>query len=298
MGNNAMHLFRSILLAAAFACAGAAQAAGDAADEADAKAFIGSLTFQSGTVTVPAAHATLKLAPEYRYLGAADAQRVLEMWGNPPDDDVLGMLLPQGEQSILSSKTWVVVLTHEDEGHVSDKEASSTDYDKMLKDMQEEARDANAAREKAGYDRVDIVGWAERPHYDQATNKIYWAKELKFSGNTENTLNYDIRVLGRTGYLSLNAVASSNQLSTVQAGMQNVLAMTEFDSGYRYADFNPSTDKLAAYGIAALVGGALASKAGLFAKLLALLIAGKKVVGVAIVGLIAAIGKFFRRGKA
>lgn len=295
MGNNAMHLLRSILLAAAFACAGAAHAEGD--DAASAKAFVDSLKFQTGTVTVPAAHATLKLTPEYRYIGAADAQRVLEMWGNPPDDDVLGMLLPQGEQSILSSKTWVVVLTHVDEGHVSDKEAASTDYDKMLKDMQEEARDANPAREKAGYDRVDIVGWAERPHYDQASNKIYWAKELKFGGNSENTLNYDIRVLGRTGYLSLNAVAPASQLATVQAGMQGVLAMTEFDPGNRYADFNASTDKVAAYGIAALVGGALAAKAGLFAKLLALLIAGKKLVGVAVIGVIAAIGKFFKRSK-
>ena len=104
-------------------------------------------------------------------------------------------------------------------------------------------------------------------------------------------------MLGRSGYLSLNAVAPMSELATVESGMQRVLAMTEFDDGHRYADFNPSTDKVAANGVAALVGGALASKAGLFAKLLALLIAGKKFVGIALVGLFAVVGKLFGRKK-
>ena len=275
-----MHRLRSVFLAAALACAGTAFAQ-DGSDEAAAKAFFSSLKFQSGTIAVPAAHATLKLAPEYRFLGAHDAQRVLESWGNPPDEDVLGMLLPGGEKTLSDQNAWAVVLTHVDEGHVSDAEAASTDYDK-----------------KQGYDRVDLVGWATKPHYDQATNKIYWAKELKFSDSPGNTLNYDIRVLGRSGYLSLNAVAPMKALQTVETGMQQVLAMTDFDAGHRYADFNPSTDKVAAYGIAALVGGALAAKAGLFAKLLAMLLAAKKLIGVAIVAIGAAVGRLFKRNKA
>lgn len=292
-----MHLFRSLVMAAALACAGTAHAQA-LAERADVKAFLEGLHFQSGTVTVSEAHATLKLAPKYRYLGAADAQKVLEhLWGNPPDADVLGMLLPGGEQSLVDEKSWAVVLTRADEGHVSDTDASSTDYDKMLKEMQEATRDSNAERSKQGYATVDLVGWAAKPHYDQASSKIYWAKELKFEGADANTLNYDIRVLGRSGYLSLNAVAPISELATVEAGMQRVLAMTEFDEGHRYADFNPSTDKVAAYGVAALVGGALASKAGLFAKLLALLIAGKKFVGIAVIGLIALVARLFGRKK-
>ena len=287
---------RSLLMAAALVCAGNA-CAQDGSSETAAKAFVSSLKLQSGTVAVPAAHATLHLTPDYRFLGAADAQRVLTSWGNPPDDDVLGMLLPGGEKALTDENAWAVILTHVDEGHVSDAEAASTDYDKMLKEMQESTHDANDEREKAGYGRVDLIGWATKPHYDQSSNKIYWAKELKFADSTSNTLNYDIRVLGRSGYLSLNAVAPMSVLPTVETGMQNVLAMTEFDTGSRYADFNPSTDKVAAYGLAALVGGAIAAKAGLFAKLFAMLLAAKKLIGIAIVGGAAAIGKFFKRGK-
>lgn len=292
-----MDLLRSLIFAAVLACAGMAHAQ-DAADNDVVKTFLASLKFESGTVNVPAAHATLKLAPEYRYLGAEDAQKVLEqLWGNPPDHDVLGMLLPGGEKSLLDEKSWAVVLTHASDGHVSDADAAGTDYDKMLKQMQEGTRESNTERKKQGYPTVDLVGWATKPHYDQTTNKIYWAKELKFEGSDANTLNYDIRVLGRSGYLSLNAVAPMSELATVEGGMQRVLAMTEFDQGHRYADFNASTDKVAAYGVAALVGGALASKAGLFAKLLALLVAGKKFVGIAVVGLIALVGRLFGRKK-
>ena len=43
--------------------------------------------------------------------------------------------------------------------------------------------------------------------------------------------------------------------------MQQLLTMTEFDAGARYADYNASTDKKAEYGLAGLVaaGGAAAS---------------------------------------
>jgi uncharacterized membrane-anchored protein len=88
-----------------------------------------------------------------------------------------------------------------------------------------------------------------------------------------------------------------SQLPMVQTKMQDVLAMTEFDAGQRYADFNASTDKIAAYGIGALVAGTIAAKAGLFAKLFAMILAAKKfiIIGLAAVG--AAIKKFFGRSK-
>lgn len=102
----------------------------------------------------------------------------------------------------------------------------------------------------------------------------------------------------REGYLSLNAVAPIDQLAQVREDMPQVLAMTEFDSGQRYGDYNESTDKLAAYGIGALVAGGIAAKAGLFAKLGLMLLALKKFV---ILGLAAVAGlfkKLFRRKQA
>jgi uncharacterized membrane-anchored protein len=278
--------------------AGLPAAAQDNAVPKEALQLIDSLHYQSGKINIDAAHATLNLDSEFRFLDAADAQKVLsELWGNPPDDAVLGMLVPVSAPLSDPKKSWAVVITHENEGYVSDKDAAGIDYDAMLKEMQQGTAEANAERKRLGYPEVQLVGWATKPHYDASTNKLYWAKELAFDGGREHALNYDIRVLGRGGYLSLNAVAGMNQLHQIESEMQKVLALTEFDAGQRYADFNASTDKVAAYGIAALVAGAIAAKAGLFAKLFVLLLAFKKFAIVGFIAVAAAVRKFFARAK-
>ena len=282
-------------VAALILSASAGAQAPSGASKPSAQQFVDSLHFQSGTVTIPTANATLKLTPDFRFLAARDAQRVLEeLWGNPPDKDVLGLLVP-ATTSLDEKGSWAVVVTYSSDGYVSDADASKIDYTKMMQDMQDGARETNAERTKQGYPSVDIIGWATPPHYDVAENKIYWARELAFGDAHEHTLNYDIRVLGRGGYLSLNAVAGMSQLPMVQAQMPKVLAMTEFDSGQRYSDFNASTDKVAAYGIAALVAGAFAAKAGLFAKLFVMLLALKKFLIIGVVAVGAAIKKLFSR---
>jgi len=271
-------------------------AVADDAAASKVQKFIDGLHFQSGTVTVSGAHASLALTPEFRYLDAKDSQSVLErLWGNPPDDRVLGMLVPTSAPLSDEKNSWAVVITYSDDGHISDDDAAKLDYDKMLKDMQSETHDSNPERKKQGYPELELVGWAQKPHYDASTNKLYWAKELAFGDAHEHTLNYDIRALGRGGYLSLNAVAGMHQLPMVESEMQKVLAMTQFDAGARYADFNASTDKVAAYGIGALVVGAIAAKAGLFAKLLVLLVAAKKFIVIGVLAVVAGVKKFLGR---
>ena len=44
-----------------------------------------------------------------------------------------------------------------------------------------------------------LVDWAETPRYDKNANKFYWAQEFKTGNPTENSLNYNIRGLGREG---------------------------------------------------------------------------------------------------
>ena len=67
-----------------------------------------------------------------------------------------------------------------------------------------------------------------------------------------------------------------------------------FNEGKRYTDFNGSTDKVAAYGLAALIGGIAAKKLGLLAGLGLFLAKFAKliVVGVAAAG--GAVAKFFK----
>jgi len=260
-------------------------------------ALLASLKPQSGAIALPGNLAALNLPEAFNYLSPADTQRLIEEgWGNPPGSGqgTLGMILPAALNP-LGEEGWGVIVSYSSDGHIADDDAASIDYGDVLKEMKESTTADNEERAKAGYDSITLVGWAEPPHYDAATHKIYWAKDLVFGENPNHTLNYYIRVLGREGVLELNAVASMGQIAQVRESMKQVVGFADFTEGNRYADFNASTDKVAAYGLAALVAGGVAAKTGLFAKLLALLIAMKKFVIIAVLGLAGLAAKLFKR---
>lgn len=252
------------------------------------------LQYRQGTIAIGNGIATLNIPPTFRYLEPAQAGQVLVAWGNPPGAKTLGMIVP-ADISPMSREGWGVIITYDNDGYVKDDDAATIDYAELLTEMQRGTRSENKAREKAGYPAIELVGWAEPPHYDQASHKLYWAKELTFGGEASHTLNYNIRVLGRRGVLVLNAVALMEQIEDVRRDMREVLTFAQFNEGNRYADFQPGSDHVAEYGIAALVAGGLAAKAGLFKGLLAILIASKKLLIVAVVGLGVWLKKLFSR---
>lgn len=267
----------------------------DSTTEFDRAAFERELRYQRGVVTLRNGLATLNVPPTFRYLDAQQAERVLvEAWGNPPGSRTLGMLVPSSV-SPLADEGWAVIITYSDDGHVKDDDAEQIDYDDLLRDMQKSTRADNKERVAAGYSAVELVGWAAPPRYDRASHKLYWAKELKFGDEPENTLNYNIRVLGRSGVLVLNAVASMSQLAEIEGRMAEVIAFADFSDGQRYADFNAATDNVAEYGIAALVAGGLAAKTGLLKGLIAGILAAKKLVIAGLVALGALLAKIFRK---
>lgn len=273
--------------------------ADDTSEQGDVSAgeILDSMTFRKGNVELPGGFATLNVPENLRYIGPDDSKRFLEEgWGNPDGSGQMGMLLPM-DTDLFGDAGWAVVVSYQEDGYVSDKEAGNIDYDKMLKSMQKSTLENNRHRQEKGFPPLTLVGWAAPPHYDSQSKKLYWAKELKFGQDEQHTLNYNIRILGRKGVLVMNAVSGMDQLPMVQERMEQIIAFADFNEGYRYADFNPGVDKMATYGIAALIGGKLAVKAGLLAKLGGLLVAFKKII---IVGFLAVVGffsKLFKRRK-
>lgn len=216
-----------------------------------------------------------------------------DIWGNPPGPLTLGMIFPPG-QNPMDEESWAVIITFDEDGYVKDDDAEKIDYDDLLKDMQAGGEENNKERAKAGYPPLHLIGWAEKPRYDKAANKLFWAKELRFGASDENTLNYNVRALGRRGVLVLNAVSGMGALDKVKAGMQALQPAVEFDEGHRYAEFDPEIDKVAAYGIAGLVAGSVLAKGGLLKVVIAALIAGKKFVLIGVVAIGTLLAKFPR----
>lgn len=260
----------------------------------DAKAFLRALAPQSGEVRLSEARAVLHLGDRYYFLPAEDAKRVLtQVWGNHPDavSDVLGMVMERGKTPF--DDAWGAVITYRDTGYVSDSDAASQDYDAVLQSLREGEAEDNAQRKAAGLPTLTLVGWAQSPSYDPGHHALIWARELASNDSKVNSLNYDVRLLGRSGVLSLNMVATMPMLTQVRAAATAFGQAAEFEPGARYADFDATTDQAAGYGLAGLVGGgaaaAVAKKVGLFAvlaKFWKLILFGLVAAGGAVMGFI------------
>ena len=295
--------FISVFLAGWMGVLLCARAQDNQLSDAQVKQLAQGLHYQQGQVKIKDDLATFNVPTNFNFLGPQDAKTVLvKFWGNPPAqvDDTLGLLMP-ANVTPLDSDCWAVVISYDNDGYVKDNDAGKINYDDLLKKMQAATRDNNKAREEKGYPPVQLIGWATPPRYDAATHKLYWAKELKIDGSDENSLNYDVRILGRRGVLVLTAVAGMTQLPEIEKQTPAILGMVDFNQGNRYADFDPKVDKVATYGIAALVAGGIAAKLGLFSGLfkvvLAFLVAAKKLIIVCAVAIAAFFKRLFGRGK-
>jgi Uncharacterized membrane-anchored protein conserved in bacteria len=149
------------------------------------------------------------------------------------------------DQRMLEDNSWAFIITYEQMGYVEDDDADDIDYDELLETLQTDATAENEARVKEGYQTIQIVGWASKPYYDSEKKVLHWAKEIKFGDNELNTLNYNVRVLGRKGVLVLNAVSSMNELPEVQKSIVPVLSSFAYAEGSSYKDFNPDIDEVA-----------------------------------------------------
>jgi uncharacterized membrane-anchored protein len=233
----------------------------------------GRLHPQTGDVRLPAANVVLHLGANYYYLSASEARIVLvDAWGNPPDaaEGVLGMVFPAGHD--FADGSWGAAITYDASGYVSDSDAAETDYNALLAQLQGGEAERNQQRAAQGFPAQHLVGWAQQPAYDARTHSVVWAQDFSFADTPVHSLNYDVRLLGRRGVLSLNMITDMSKLAETRTAAQRFSSSVEFASGERYADYQAGTDRVAEYGVAGLiaagVGAAVIKKAGLLALLL------------------------------
>jgi len=221
--------------------------------------FVEHLDFQQGKVELDDIGAKLTVPNGYYFLNIEDANRVLvNLWGNPPDDTVRGMLFPIGNLPNHPDKTksWGIAISYEDSGHVSDEDAETADYDEVLKQLQEDATEANGWRKENGYPYSMVMGWASDPFYDKSSRAMHWAEKLKFEGTEELILNYNLRILSRTGILVMTYIADMTDLAAAKTSIPDAIKMVSFKEGYRYADYNAWWDWDSDFGVAGMITAA------------------------------------------
>ena len=228
----------------------------------------------------------LALTERHAFLPKEQASKALEANGNFHNEDVLGLVASASHGS-----EWFVVIQFEKEGYVKDDE--KIDAEDLLKSLREGNEEANKERKEKGFPALALDGWADPPHYDKGLHHLAWA--LIVSDAQGKSVNYNTRILGRHGFVSLNLVTDPSKLDGFKSEATTLLAGTKFQQGARYEDFDASKDKVAEYGLAGLIaaGAGLGAmkllKIGLIAKfwkvLVVAFIAGKKAIVLAVVAL-------------
>ena len=245
-----------------------------------------------------AGQAVLHLPADRQFIPQPQAGRLLRAMGNPGEhQELAGLIFPTGKDG---EADWFATLRFEPAGYIKDDDAKDWNADEMLKSFREGTEAANEERAKMGVRPLEIVGWAEKPLYTSDSHRLVWAMSSRSKGapaDETQGVNYNTYALGREGYLSLNLITGLPQLPQYKPEAQALLSALEFSEGKRYADFNSSTDKVAEYGLAALVLGVGAKKLGLLAVVFAFVAKFAKVIFVAVALAGAGVRKWFQRKK-
>lgn len=242
-----------------------------------------------------AGQATLHLPADRVFIPQPQAGRLLTAMGNPgTHEELSGLVFPKGEGD------WFATLRYIPSGYVKDGDAKEWKADELLASYKEGTESSNEERRKMGVAPIEITGWAEVPAYEAVTHRLVWAMSSREKGAAADAgqgVNYNTYALGREGYLSLNFVTDLKDLPAQKPEARALLGALEFDKGKRYEDFDSSTDHVAEYGLAALVVGVGAKKLGLLAVAFAFIAKFAKIIFLAVVGVGAAVTKFFKRDK-
>lgn len=227
----------------------------------------------------------IKVPEGYEFTDADGARKFNELTGNPSSGQELGVIVPVGNAK---EDSWAVFFEFDPTGYIKDDEKSSINADKLLDSIKKGTERDNEERKKRGWIPFHVLDWQIKPFYDQATNNLTWS----ILGEAEDekhgrTVNYNTRVLGRRGVMRTDLVVEPALADSVVPKFNELMKGFNFTAGSRYADFVKG-DKVAEYGLTALIAGgatAVALKTGLFAKLLAALAALWKVIAVGLAAL-------------
>jgi len=271
-------------LVLALCCAAFAVPAAQAESTSKIKVMHGPATASLGAV------GQIQVPEKFVFVDGKTVQQLMKAHGEPVRGNELGELSP-------TNADWSIIFRWSDIGYVKDEDKSKLveQADKLLQQITDNTEAANKLRAQAGTPPIHVIGWEVPPRYNEETHNLEWAIKGECEGR--QILNYDTRVLGRKGVLNVKLIVAPDDFVETLPTFTNVMAGYAFQSGESYAEYRPG-DKVAKYGLAALiVGGAAvgAAKLGLLGPLLVLFKKAWKLVIVAFAAVVGFFKKMFAR---
>lgn len=232
--------------------------------------------------------ATIEVPDGYAFLDPEGTKRLNVLMENPPDETDTYTLAP-------TDMRWTAFFDYDDIGYVKDDE--KLDPDDILKSVKEGTEESNKERRSRGWDTLTLVGWKNPPQYDTQFKSLAWSFLARNDKSQTEVVNYNARILGRSGVMNVVLVSDPESLDASVADFKGALDGFAFTPGQAYTDFHAG-DRVAEYGLAALITGgvaAVAAKKGFFAVIATFFAAAWKfiLIGLAAVG--GAIKRLFGR---
>jgi uncharacterized membrane-anchored protein len=223
--------------------------------------------------------AEIRVPEGYLFTGKEGTQKLLELTNNIPNGEEVGAIVPEGEGD---EDQWFIIFEFSDTGYIKDDDKDELDAAALLESIQAGTEEQNELRKEKGWELFHVVGWEKPPYYDSKTNNLTWAIRGRSDGGGD-TVNHSTRLLGRRGTMKVDLVVSPEQMASAGPRFDNLLAEFSYLQGHRYSEYITG-DKVASYGLTALVAGgagAAAVKTGLLKKFWKLIVAGAISLGIA-----------------
>ncbi len=228
--------------------------------------------------------AQLPVPAGYMFLDGKTTRKMMEAAGEPSSGNEVGFLRP-------TNGGWAVYFEYDDVGYVKDDEKNKLDAAKLLAAIKAGNDEGNKERKRNGNPPLIIVGWEQEPKYDEKTHNLTWA--IRATSEGQPILNYNTRLLGRKGVMEVVLVCDPENLNTILPTFSSVLGDYKFNAGGSYAEYKPG-DKVAKYGLGALVLGGAAVGAAKLGLLGPVILFFKKAWKLVIIAFVAVIG-FFKK---
>jgi uncharacterized membrane-anchored protein len=211
-----------------------------------------------GPTEVPIAdRATMWLPAGRVFLEGEKARKLLGIEPASWDDATLGVVLP-----VASGPKWIAYVDLLNDGYIKDDESKSLDAGNLLAAYRSEVDSQNPGRARLGMTPLEVTGWLTEPSYDAKhhLSSCIGATAQGSKNPDDSIVNCTSFALGRDGAVKI--VVSGDEASFAQfKGEAPALVDTiAFDKGKSYEDADLSMDRVAGYGLPALVTGAVALK--------------------------------------
>jgi len=237
------------------------------------------------------AQAELDVPAGYQFADGPTTQKLMAQMGNHVSKNEVGLVAPSRKDA-----DWILIFEYDPIGFVKDDEKNKIDKNALLTSMKEGTEEGNKRRKEMGIPGLHVTGWFEEPKYDARTHNLVWALQAR-DDEKNDVVNYNMRVLGRLGVMSVTLVDEPSRLVASRQEVETLMGTFAYKPGKTYAEFRPG-DKVAEYGLTALVAGgagAAAVKLGLFAWLGKILAKGGKAIIALVVVALAGLKKILAR---